>query len=342
MASSGQEAQLGPEIFRLAMQNAPSPMLIVREDGTILVVNEAAVRLFGYAAAELVGKTVEVLVPEGFRSAHKGYRAGFMADRHPRPMGVERDLMALGKNGVQIPVEVGLSPVQTPAGPLVVVGLVDLSARKQAEQNLAEVAELLGKRNQRLLELVTTDGLTSLKSRRAFQDHLDAQLEVAVRNAHPLSVLILDIDFFKDYNDAFGHLAGDEILRQMGMTLRAVARRSDFVARLGGEEFGIILLETGKEGARVLAERFREAVENADWPRRAITASLGATTLEFRQTVPRPATPSFSAILRDADRALYRSKETGRNRVTHAADLEKGTPEVMSTGLLDGQTDSAE
>ena len=313
---------MDPGIFRLAMEHAPSPMLIVRADGIILVVNDAAVRLFGYESRELVGRSVETLVPRGFRSAHRGYRDEFMAHPHPRAMGEERDLMAVGKNGLEIPVEVGLSPVDTPEGPLVVCGIVDLSARKRAEQNMAEVAELLGKKNRHLLELVTTDGLTSLKSRRAFQDHLDANLEMAVRNARPLSVLILDIDFFKDYNDTHGHLAGDEILRQVGEILRTVARRSDFVARLGGEEFGIILLETGEEGARVLAERFRAAIEDADWPRREITVSLGATTLEFEQVVPRPSAPSFSAILREADRALYRSKETGRNRVTHAADLE--------------------
>lgn len=315
------ETRLDPEIFRLAMQNAPSPMLIVRGDGSILVVNQSAERLFGYDAEELVGKPVEILVPEGFRPAHRGFRATFMDEGNARGMGAERDLMARAKDGHQIPVEVGLSPVDTPRGPLVVCGIVDLSARKRAEQNMAEVAELLGKKNRRLLELVTTDGLTSLKSRRAFQDHLDTHLELAVRNARPLSVLILDIDFFKDYNDTYGHLAGDEVLRQVGETLRGVARRSDFVARLGGEEFGIILLETGEEGARVLAERFRRAIETADWPRREITVSLGATTLEFEHAVPRPSAPSFSAILREADLALYRSKDTGRNRVTHAVDL---------------------
>ena len=80
-------------------------------------------------------------------------------------------------------------------------------------------------------------------------DHLFAQLEISVRHARPLSVLILDIDHFKAFNDTFGHLAGDEVLREIGRILPAAARRSDVVARLGGEEFGIILPETGREGA---------------------------------------------------------------------------------------------
>ena len=316
------DPQLGPEVFCLAMEAAPNAMLVVKGDGTMVWVNQAAERLFGYEAEDMVGQPVEILVPTGKKRAHPRFRAGFSGDPEARPMGGMRDLFAVTRSGVEVPVEIGLSPVETPAGLMVICAIVDLTARKQAEQKLAEAGELLANRNEELLELVATDGLTSLRSRRAFMGDLTTQLEVAVRHARPLSVLILDVDHFKLYNDSFGHLAGDEVLKQVGRILLKVARRSDFVARLGGEEFGIILPETDRKGAGVLGERFRRAIERADWPNRPVTASLGAMTIEFGQVVPRPEAPGLSMILGEADRALYRSKETGRNRVTHVADMD--------------------
>ncbi len=237
-------------------------------------------------------------------------------------MGGKRDLRAVRRDGSEIHVEIGLSPIETSDGLMVVSSLVGLTLRKRTEKDMADAAALLGRTNERLLERVATDDLTTLKSRRAFMDHLTAQLEVSVRHARPLSVLILDIDYFKNYNDDFGHLPGDEALKQVGKILKEVARRSDFVARLGGEEFGIILPETDRRGATVIGERFREAIEAAEWPHRSVTASLGAMTVEFEQALPRPEAPELSHILREADRALYRSKELGRNRVTHAVEMD--------------------
>jgi diguanylate cyclase (GGDEF)-like protein/PAS domain S-box-containing protein len=319
-------SELQPEaevqVFRLALQNAPCPILITDAQGTILLANDAAEQLLGYDKGELVGQPVEVLLTGGLRDVHVQHREEFMESPHRRLMGDRPDLVARAKNGEVIPVEVGLSPVETPSGLLVVCGITDLTARMRTQARMAEVTDLLEKKNEKLLQIVATDTLTGLKSRQAFFDHLDVQIEVSIRHARPLSILMLDIDHFKAYNDTFGHLAGDEILQQMGEVLMAVARRSDFVGRLGGEEFGIILPETGREGARVLAERFRAAIEACEWPRRGITMSVGAVTWAFDQPVPRPRAPDAAEILEGADQALYWSKKKGRNRVTHADDME--------------------
>ncbi|MBT8395320.1 MAG: GGDEF domain-containing protein [Gemmatimonadetes bacterium] len=307
-------------MFRLSMEVAPTPMITVREDGSMAMVNHAAEQLFGYDAAELIGQSVEFLLPDGLRSVHEQHRAAFVTDPGARPMGSQRDLYAIVSDGAAIPVEIGLSPVETSSGLMVICTIVDLSLRKKEEHDLLQLASQLGKKNERLLELVATDGLTSLKNRQAFMDHLKAQVEVSVRHGRPLSVLILDIDYFKAFNDEFGHLAGDEVLKEVGRILPEASRRSDLVARLGGEEFGIVLPETDKEGAVVLAERFREAIESGDWSVRPITVSIGATTVQPGDPVPRPKAPELSEILTDADRALYRSKDKGRNRVTHSQE----------------------
>ncbi len=314
--------QVDPEVFRHAMHLAPTPMLLVRGDGAIVAVNQASELLFGYSPEEMLGQPVELLVPPGLGDIHAGLRSAFGENPEPRPMGAQRDLHAISKEGTKVPVEIGLSPIPTPQGLLVLCIVIDLSVRKRMEEELTDLAELLEEKNEELHQLVTTDPLTSLRTRRTFIRSLEISVQAAVRYARPLSVLILDVDRFKAYNDQYGHLAGDEVLKKVGAILQSVARRSDIVARIGGEEIGIILPETDEEGALVLAERFRRAIESSEWPLRPITASLGATTVSFDQSVPRPATPDLSTILRAADRALYWSKNEGRNRVTHASQLD--------------------
>jgi diguanylate cyclase (GGDEF)-like protein/PAS domain S-box-containing protein len=296
-------------------------MLVVGADGTILAANEAAGRIFEYEPGELLGRPVEVLVPGSLRRKHEAFRGEYGREPKARAMGTQRDFAAVAKSGKEIAVEIGLSPFPTEEGMLTLCVVVDLSARVEMEERLTELAEGLGKRNKELLRLVSTDGLTSLKTRREFLDSLRNHIEIAVRHGRPLSVLLLDLDHFKEYNDGFGHLAGDEVLQKVGSILRRVARRSDIAARIGGEEFGIILPETDAEGAVVIGERFRQAVESEAWPRRSMTVSVGAVTVAVERVIPRPKAPEVSDLLREADRALYRAKREGRNRVTHADDV---------------------
>jgi diguanylate cyclase (GGDEF)-like protein/PAS domain S-box-containing protein len=309
-------------LFRMALDAAPCAMVVVDQGGAIKLVNRAAERMFGYRHDELLDRPVETLVPVGVQGSHARQRDAFLTAPAPRQMGTRRDLDARRRDGSTFPVEVGLNPVRIDGRWVVVGAIIDLSERKRAEERMAEQSEQLARQNAKLAELAVTDGLTGLRNRRAFIEQLLVQLELAVRHARSLSVLILDVDYFKAYNDEFGHLAGDDILRQVARILGEVARRSDFVARIGGEEFGIILPETDRDGAVVLGERFRAAVEESAWPNRVIKASLGATTIDFSHPVPRPNAPGVSQILTEADRALYYSKQTGRNRVTHLDDME--------------------
>jgi len=192
-------------------------------------------------------------------------------------------------------------------------------ANAQSEQLEAQKAELeranrqLAELNTRLEALATTDGLTGLKNHRTFQERLQEEVRRAVRYGSPLSILMLDVDRFKTYNDAFGHPAGDAILRKIAEVLQAKARTTDLVARYGGEEFAVILPETDREHARTAAERFRGAIESASWPEWAVTASFGVATLS------RTAGDAV-ALIAQADAALYQSKRIGRNCVTHAMD----------------------
>ena len=161
------------------------------------------------------------------------------------------------------------------------------------------------------LEMIsTTDALTGLRNRRAFDQKLLDEHQRSARSRHPFSLLLLDIDHFKSYNDSFGHQAGDDALAEVARILQYTVRSYDMAARYGGEEFAVILPETDKPGAMELAERLRHAVERAEWLNRKITISVGVATLGFGQSIP--------ALIEEADRALYTAKERGRNRVVDA------------------------
>ena len=315
---------LHPDVYRIALEASPSPTLVVDPEGVIILANRELERLFGWEPGALVGCSIDLLLPEALRTEHAAHRARYLAEPTARPMGRKRDLQALHRDGTVFPVEVGLSPLQTPGGLHVACAIVDLTERRKVRDDLTQQASILQEANAKLTELASTDYLTALWNRRAFLEQLDIGLELAVRDARPISLLLIDVDHFKPYNDEFGHLAGDEVLGGTARLLRENARRSDFLARIGGEEFGVLLHAADEEGAKRQAERFRLGIETAPWPQRRITISIGAVTAIFAKAVPRPRIPARSLLLAEADRALYYSKEHGRNRVTHVHDLVAG------------------
>jgi diguanylate cyclase (GGDEF)-like protein len=175
-------------------------------------------------------------------------------------------------------------------------------------EQLETYQKKLEEANLDLVRESTQDGLTKLSNRRAFERRLEEEAGRARRHGHPLSLLMLDADQFKSYNDTFGHPAGDEVIKTIAQNLSLACRGSDQAARYGGEEFVIILPQTGPEGANIIAERIRRAVENAPWPHRKVTVSLGAATSQGDQWHERE-------LLAAADAALYQAKKNGRNRV---------------------------
>jgi len=169
----------------------------------------------------------------------------------------------------------------------------------------------------RLAEGALQDPLTGLYNRRHLDDRLGSELAAAQRHGRPLSLLMVDIDHFKDVNDAHGHLAGDETLKMVAFVLRGAVRKEDVLARYGGEEFVVIARETGLDGARALAERIRRAVEKSrcSWQgtELGVTVSIGVTvSVGLTEYVPGRSEREF---VEAADRALYAAKQQGRNRV---------------------------
>jgi diguanylate cyclase (GGDEF)-like protein/PAS domain S-box-containing protein len=190
---------------------------------------------------------------------------------------------------------------------MILLAIEDITERKKAEDLLKLIASM--------------DGLTGIANRRHFDNTLDLEWRRAMRSAKPLSLIMIDIDFFKNYNDLHGHLTGDSCLQKIAHTIRDSLRRAgNFAARYGGEEFAVILPDTDAEGAHLFAESLREKVENLNIEHKDskagknVTLSLGVST-----TVPEKDSTQ-DKLISMADKALYKAKQRGRNRVVKVCE----------------------
>lgn len=273
--------------------NTPEELFIVsdaREDSRFadnpLVTDAPSIRF--YAGAPLVTRT--------------GMPLGTLCviDRVPRTLSPEQteSLRALSR---QVMAQLDL------ARSLAALTIAMAESRRYSDQ-LEDYQRKLEETNAQLEAMSFTDALTGLKNRRAFEEQLDQAYTRAVRYGRQLSLVLVDVDNFKVYNDTYGHQSGDVTLQLVARALERATRDSDTVARYGGEEFAVILPETGAEGGLVLAERLRREVERGPWEGPAVTASVGIATLD----------PSGkrASLIAAADQALYHSKITGKNRVT--------------------------
>lgn len=185
----------------------------------------------------------------------------------------------------------------------------NISLERKVEERTAE----LERANENLRNLAWRDSLTGLPNRLAGMDRLEAEFARLSRSEAASSVLMLDVDLFKPINDTYGHGVGDDVLRHIAALIKSSLRTGDFVARFGGEEFMALLPDTDLEGARTVAEKIREAIQ--DNPE----GTVGTVTISIGVTLASAADPEMDVAVRRADAALYEAKRSGRNRVVIAA-----------------------
>jgi two-component system, cell cycle response regulator len=197
------------------------------------------------------------------------------------------------------------------------VDVNELLARVRSGLRLRRALMELAAKNELLERLALTDSLTSLPNRRAYEESLTSEISRALRHCKPLSLLYLDLDRFKEINDAHGHPIGDEVLVGFADLLRRHARRGDLAARIGGEEFAVLLPHTARQNAALVAERIRKALESAPVGRTrpvALTTSIGVAVFTGEGVA------DAAEFAKRADDALYRAKSEGRNRVALAPE----------------------
>jgi|GEM_PF-1566676 len=278
------------------------------------IVNGNAEHLFGLTAREIVGRTIGGLYGKHADPWITAYM-GVLESGQPYRCVAEPQSPTIAAKWVEVQA--------IRADGAVAVTCRDVTHVKETRERLdRQVRELhaaqiqlearqreLEEANARLQVLASTDGMTGLKNHRALVETLEQEVAGATRHGRPLSLLILDVDHFKAFNDAFGHLAGDLVLQELAETIRRIIRGSDVAARHGGEEFAVVMPETGPEVARDLAERIRAAVADRAWEHRMITLSVGCATYRAGMDVRQ--------FIGAADDALYYAKRLGRNRVVH-------------------------
>jgi diguanylate cyclase (GGDEF)-like protein/PAS domain S-box-containing protein len=306
-------------------------IITISEDGVVETFGGSAERIFGYSAAEVVGKSVNMLMPEPHASKHDSYIDAYLRTGVKRVIGIGRETVALQRDGTQIPVALAVieSRIQ---GRRVFTGILrDLTHTKRVERELDEhrsqleilVAErtaALVEANRTLQQLALTDPLTGVPNRRQRDEVLEMELSRAQRHETQLAVMLCDVDHFKQYNDHYGHTAGDECLRRIAKVLSATFKRAgETCARYGGEEFAVVLPSVTEVQASSRAETARQAVWDLDLEHQVspiserVTMSIGVAV----KSVGRLET--VQGIVQKADEALYRAKQEGRNRIVLCA-----------------------
>ena len=298
------------EKFRNVVERLAEGVLLASLDTRqILEANPACLQLFGYTAEEFSALTLYNIADDDRASSDANCERVARAE-----LGcVVGRRKYLHKSGRILDVDLSASVVSHGGRQAVCVVVRDAGEQQKYEDCLLGYQSELERANYKLQALSLTDGLTGIRNRAAFDGALAEAFERSGRQHTALSLLLIDVDHFKSFNDSYGHLVGDEVLRSVAQALQDTVRTTDFLARYGGEEFVVILPDTDRAGAIALAERCRRAIAGTAWQSRAVTISVGVATLSAE-------IPDGESLVREADGALYRSKELGRNRVLHGSE----------------------
>ena len=296
-----ERAQAGLRLADVVVQHTGEAIVVLDPQLHVISANPGFTRITGFAAEAVVGNALPLFGPE-HDDTEQQIRSRLQLAAH-----WDGTLWATRADGESFPMEASIDVVRDALGQARqhVMVFRDVTVQKRLED--------------RLRELSSTDALTLLANRRSFDETLEREWHRAMRSGEPVSLLMIDIDHFKPYNDIYGHLAGDRCLQQVATALAgAVAHEDALVARYGGEEFAVILPRCDAVTAATLAETLRQRIQalaiahrgNPDSGR--VTISVGLST-----RMP-PQTDDFHELMHSADQALYRAKEHGRNSVATA------------------------
>ena len=310
------EVQESEEKYRSILNASPDDITITDLHGQIIMVSPASKKMFGYEEdfEGFIGRPItDFIVPEEVERA-KADMAQIYQGGHPK-IG---EYLGLRKDHSTFHIEVNSAVIKGSSGsPVKMVFIIrDITERKVSEQRIQLLVEQLERERNIAHQNSITDSLTGLANRRYFDDMLATELYRLKRNGSNLSLIMLDVDYFKKFNDSKGHLAGDDCLKQIGNVLKSlVGRTTDIAARYGGEEFVVILPDTEAKGAVQLAEQMRKAVVDLAIPHPQSDVSEYVTVSIGVVSVSADCVTSPDQVISHVDEALYQAKKGGRNHI---------------------------
>ena len=279
------------------VDNAFEGIITIDGHGIVGTFNPAAETIFGYAAVEVVGKNISMLMPSPDREMHDGYIERYLKEGAPRIIGKGRKVTGLRKNGEQFPMQLFVTIVRQPSG-VQFIGMVRDITREEEERQKVEY-------------LAHYDALTGLPNRKTFQDALEAACACARGGVQPCALLFIDLDGFKTINDKYGHDVGDEALVTVSRRMRHSLAHEDMIARLGGDEFVVVLQNVADtETAGAVATRLIDVVGQP--------MELKGNACQMGASIGIALTPAHALgpddLLTLADNAMYEAKRFGKNR----------------------------
>ncbi len=294
-------------VFRDLFDHAFDALWVLNGDMTIEHANAAAATLSGFDLSELIGQPLSVVLPDGVAGQHAGYVGRYKQNGEGATVLAQTRRFELGaRDGSLIPIQLKAFRLSAPGdGYRFGATMIDLRERVRLEQEQMQMMA-------HLEQLALVDPLTELWNRRAFDDGLSSQCAFVNRHQGTASLALIDIDHFKVVNDTHGHAAGDKVLQQLALHLKRLVRKEDICARIGGEEFGVLMPATDLESANLVIERalHRVATDRFDIGEGkgiSITFSAGVAAIE--------AGAIAETVLARSDAAMYRAKDSGRSRV---------------------------
>ncbi len=303
------------EKYRSILNASPDDITITDLTGKIIMVSPAAKEMFGYPldSEEFTGMhLLDFIIPADMDRAQANIRKMYTSGKRGT-----NEYQSVRRDGTVFHVEASSGFVYDANGkPDKMVFIIrDITPRKLIEAEIQELLTALELERNTAQLLSITDALTGLANRGHFDQTLRNEFSRLTRSTEPLSLIMLDIDFFKKFNDSYGHLAGDHCIQSISTLLQnTVGRGADLVARYGGEEFIVILPETDEYGAKTLGENIRKGVEDPAIPHISSTVSPFVTVSVGIITINPAEFESTDQILKLVDEALYSAKENGRNR----------------------------
>ncbi len=307
--SAEQKSRDANVLFGTAFANAPIGMSLVGLDGRFLKVNAAAGRLFGFTEADLLKRDFQsITYPPDLDADLDQMQALLAGDTTDYEM--EKRYVRPNGEIVWAQLDVALARHDDGTPRCFVSQIQDINPRRALMSELDLRRRELEDANRKLIQLAALDPLTGMLNRRALRQRLDEEMANAVKAGTPLAFVMVDVDHFKDYNDRHGHLQGDVALKQVAHCLKGAARGGDTVGRFGGEEFMLLLPQTGEKDAFSVAERVRTRVATSKDLRWPLTVSAGVHVFQ-----PEGVAIPVDRPIAQADVALYKAKQLGRNRV---------------------------